>query len=83
MEAISLGSGIPELKNRVRDCEVIKPTNFDVIAKFLLIFRDSEFSMKIKFPSQATQKFYLYLHNLYLVTQLGNSSFIKNSVLLH
>ena len=38
------GNGIPELENRV------KP-NCDVIALFSLIFRDSEFLMKITFPS--------------------------------
>ena len=36
-------------------------SNCDVIANFSLNFRDSEFLMKIKFPSQLTRKFYLYL----------------------
>ena len=39
-------------------------SNSDVIANFLLIFRNSEFLMKMKFPSYVTQKFYLYLITL-------------------
>ena len=51
------------------DYVVIKPSvklNFDAIAKFPLIFRNSEFLMKIKFPSYLTRKFYLYLITLKL-----------------
>ena len=32
-----------------------------VIANFSLFFHNSEFLMKIKFPSYVTQKFYIYL----------------------
>ena len=52
-----MGSGIPELENRVKsDC--------DVIANFSLIFRYLEYLMKIKFPSYVTRKFYDYLITL-------------------
>ena len=39
-------------------------SNCDAIGNFLLIFRNSEFLMKIKFPSSVTRKFYLYLITL-------------------
>ena len=38
--------------------------NCDVIANFSLIFQNSEFLMKIKFPSYITRKFYLHLITL-------------------
>ena len=46
-----------ELKNRVK-------SNCDAIANFSLIFLNSEFLIKIKFPSHVTRKFYLYLITL-------------------
>ena len=60
-------SGIPELKNRIK-----KPsyglwrhkTELSQIVTSKLIFRNSEFFMKIKFPSYVTQKFYLCLITL-------------------
>ena len=39
-------------------------SNCDVIANFLLILRNSEFLMKIKFPSYGTREFYRYLITL-------------------
>ena len=45
------------LQNRIK-------SNCDVIANFSLIFRNSKFIMKIKFPSYVTRKFYLYLMTL-------------------
>ena len=38
----------------------VKP-NCEVIASFSLIFCNSEFLMKIKFPSYVTRKFYLLI----------------------
>ena len=63
---IFLGSGIPKLENRVTDYDVknVVKLNCDVIADFLLIFRNSKFLMKIKFPSYVTRKFYLHLITL-------------------
>ena len=64
---VSRESRIPELENRVKKqvthYDVIKrvKSNCDVIAYFLLIFRNSEFLMKTKFPSYVTRKFYFYL----------------------
>ena len=64
-------------------------SNCDVIANFPLIFRNSEYLMKIKFPSYVTRKFYLYLITLKFlqftarVLQLRHLSSIKNSEWLH
>ena len=53
-------------------------SNCDIIAIFSLILCNSEFSMKIKFPSYATRKNKIpELHNS------GILSFMKNSELLH
>ena len=50
-----MGSGIPELENRVTHYEV--KAN-DVIANFSLIFRNSEYLMKIKFPVTSLESFF-------------------------
>ena len=52
-----------ELKNRVTDCDITNrvKSSCDAIANFLLNFRNSEFLVKMKFPSYLTRKFYLYL----------------------
>ena len=54
-------------------------SNCDAKANVSLIFLNSEFLMKVKFPSYVTQRFYLYLTTL----KFENLSFIKDSELLN
>ena len=67
IDRLKKGSGIPELENRSKKPSYAlwrhktKLSQIDVITKFSLIFRDSQFLMKIKFPSYLTRKFHLYL----------------------
>ena len=66
LETVIKCFGISELENRVTDYDVIKQVklNYDVIAIFSLIFRNSGFLMNIKFPIYITRKFLFHLITL-------------------